>query len=66
MKAKELKQKPENELKELLKESQNKLFKLLIEKQQSRLKNVSQIKTIKRDVARLKMMLKKMEIGISK
>jgi large subunit ribosomal protein L29 len=57
MKAKELKSKSKKELTELLKESENKLFKLRLQKQQAQLKNVKEIGTVRKDIARIKMML---------
>ena len=57
MKVKDIKNKSKKELQELLTETQNKLFKLRLQKQQAQLKNVMDINAVRRDVARLKMLL---------
>lgn len=58
MKAKELRQKTEKELKELLEQLRKKLFQLRMEVVTGKTKKVGDIKNIKRDIARVLTILK--------
>ena len=53
MKMKELKQKPPEELTNLLKEKKEQLVDLSFQTHQKKIKNVREIRKIKRDIARL-------------
>jgi large subunit ribosomal protein L29 len=53
MKAKELQQKPEKELRELLAENQRKLGQLKFDLASKKLKNVMEIRELKKDIARI-------------
>ena len=53
MKMKELKQKPPEELASLLKERRERLVDLSFQTHQKKIKNVREIRKIKRDIARL-------------
>ncbi len=59
MKAKELRQKTEKELNDLLIEKIHSLGKLKFDLASRKLKNVMQIKELRREIARIKTILKK-------
>ncbi|MAF20749.1 MAG: 50S ribosomal protein L29 [Parcubacteria group bacterium] len=59
MKIKELRQKTERELNDLLTEYQYKSGQLKFDLASKKLKNVKQIKELRRDIARIKTILKK-------
>jgi len=59
MKIKELNQKTEKELKDLLIESRHKLGQLKFDLASKKLKNVKQIKELRRDIARILTILNK-------
>ena len=58
MKAKELRQKSEKELNDLLNERKHKLGQLKFDLASKKLKNIKQIMELRRDVARVKTILK--------
>jgi len=58
MKAKELRQKTEKELKDLLNEKSHKLGQLKFDLASKKLKNIREIREIRREVARIKTILK--------
>ncbi len=58
MKAKELKNLGKEELESLLKEDREKLLELRMKSYQTHLKNVKEIKTIKKNIARIMTLLK--------
>ena len=53
MKAKELRKKTEKELEKILKENREKLEKMKIDLSLRKLKNVKEIKMVKKDIARI-------------
>ena len=57
MKIKELRQKTEKELKDLLINSQHKLGQIRFDLAFKKIKNVKQIKELRRDIARIKTLL---------
>jgi len=58
MKPKELRKKPNKELRKLMIEFQGKLGKIKFELNNKKIKNCKEIKTLKRDIARIKTLLK--------
>lgn len=58
MKAKELKQKTEKELKELLQEDKTKLGQLKFDLASKKLKNIREIRDLKKEIARISTLLK--------
>jgi large subunit ribosomal protein L29 len=59
MKAKELRQKPKNELQRLLQEDREKLRQLRFDLSAGKVKNVREIRKIKKDIARILTLLNK-------
>jgi large subunit ribosomal protein L29 len=59
MKAKELRQKTENELKMILKESREKMRQLRFDLASKKLKNTNELKIIKRQIAQILTILNK-------
>ena len=59
MKPLEIKQKPENELRKLLKEDREKLQQLYFDLASGKVKNVREIRMIKKDIARILTILNK-------
>lgn len=53
MKIRELRQKPKSELDKLLKEKQGRLLNLRFDLSEGRVKNIREIKEIKKDIARI-------------
>lgn len=53
MKSSEIKQKPENELRKMLKENREKLQQLHFDLASGKVKNVREIRMIKKDIARI-------------
>ncbi len=53
MKASEIKQKPENELRKLFKENRERLQRLHFDLASGKVKNVRKIRQIKKDIARI-------------
>ncbi len=64
MKADELRNKTINELQDLLSQQKKNLFNLRFQLAAHQLTNVSKIKTVKRDIARIKTVIKEKELGI--
>lgn len=58
MKIAELKQKPEEDLKKILVENRSKIFDLKINLKQGQVKNTSEIRKLKKDIARILTILK--------
>jgi large subunit ribosomal protein L29 len=64
MKADELRNKTMNELQDLLSQQKKNLFNLRFQLAAHQLTNVSKIKMVKRDIARIKTVIKEKELGI--
>ena len=58
MKVQELKQKPEDELKKLLQDNREKLRQLKFDLASGKVKNVREIRELKKDIARILTLLK--------
>ena len=63
MKAAELKQKPEEDLKKMLIENESKLFDLRINLNEGQVKNTSEIGKSKKDIARILTILKSKSVS---
>lgn len=64
MKTNELREKNINELTQELQELKNELFKLRFQYATNQLDNPMQLKNVKRDIARVKTIIREMELGI--
>ena len=64
MKAKDLREMTVEELKDLVLEQKEKLYKLRFQLELSQLDNTSQIKEVKRDIARIKTLIREKELGL--
>ena len=64
MKAVELQKFTDEELTQMLEDSKRKLMELRFQLEMNRLKNHSQITVVKRDIARIKTILRGRELGI--
>lgn len=64
MKAQELQKFTDDELKQMLDDSKRKLMDLRFQLEMNRLKNHSQIRFVKKDIARIKTILRGRELGI--
>ncbi|WP_456399232.1 50S ribosomal protein L29 [Mesoaciditoga sp.] len=64
MKAKDLRDMTAEELKDLVLEQKEKLYKLRFQLELSQLDNTSQIKEVKRDIARIKTLIREKELGL--
>jgi len=65
MKPSELRQKNIDELKQELQELKNELFKLRFQHATNQLDNPMKLKSVKKDIARVKTIIREMELGIS-
>ncbi len=64
MKAKDLREMTAEELKILVLEQKEKLYKLRFQLELSQLDNTSQIREVKRDIARVKTLIREKELGL--
>ena len=64
MKAKDLREMTAEELKDLVLEQKEKLYKLRFQLELSQLDNTSQIREVKRDIARIKTLIREKELGL--
>ncbi len=64
MKAQEFQKFTDDELKQMLDDSKRKLMDLRFQLEMNRLKNHSQIRFVKKDIARIKTILRGRELGI--
>ncbi|HOK00522.1 MAG TPA: 50S ribosomal protein L29 [Candidatus Pacearchaeota archaeon] len=64
MKAKELKNKTPDELKQLLKEKREKLYQFKVDLSAGKVKDIREIRLIKKDIARILTILKEKNIKI--
>ncbi len=64
MKAKDLREMTAEELKSLVLEQKEKLYKLRFQLELSQLDNTSQIREVKRDIARIKTLIREKELGL--
>jgi large subunit ribosomal protein L29 len=64
VKAKDLREMTAEELKDLVLEQKEKLYKLRFQLELSQLDNTSQIKEVKRDIARIKTLIREKELGL--
>ncbi|MCD6462997.1 MAG: 50S ribosomal protein L29 [Thermotogae bacterium] len=64
MKASELRDKTDEELRQMEEELKRKLMDLRFQLAMGKLKNTAQIKMVKRDIARIKTILRERELGI--
>lgn len=64
MKAKDLREMTVEELKDLVLEQKEKLYKLRFQLELSQLDNTSQIREVKRDIARIKTLIREKELGL--
>jgi large subunit ribosomal protein L29 len=64
MKAKELKNKKPDELKQLLKEKREKLYQFKVDLSAGKVKDIREIRLIKKDIARILTILKEKNIKI--
>jgi len=66
MKPSELRQKNIDELKQELQELKNELFKLRFQHATNQLDNPMKLKSVKKDIARVKTIIREMELGIKR
>jgi len=66
MKPSELRQKSVEELKQELQELKNELFKLRFQHATNQLDNPMKLKSVKKDIARVKTIIREMELGIKR
>jgi len=66
MKPSELRQKSIEELKQELQELKNELFKLRFQHATNQLDNPMKLKSVKKDIARVKTIIREMELGIKR
>jgi len=66
MKTNELRDKNINELTQELQELKNELFKLRFQYATNQLDNPMRLKSVKRDIARVKTIIREMELGIKR
>jgi len=64
VKAKDLRDMTAEELKDLVLEQKEKLYKLRFQLELSQLDNTSQIREVKRDIARIKTLIREKELGL--
>jgi len=64
MKASELRDKTDEELRQMEEELKRKLMDLRFQLAMGKLKNTAQVKMVKRDIARIKTILRERELGI--
>ncbi len=64
MKAKDLREMTAEELRDLVLEQKEKLYKLRFQLELSQLDNTSQIREVKRDIARIKTLIREKELGL--
>ncbi len=65
MKAKDLREMTAEELRNLVLEQKEKLYKLRFQLELSQLDNTSQIREVKRDIARIKTLIREKELGLN-
>ncbi len=65
MKAKDLREMTAEELRDLVLEQKEKLYKLRFQLELSQLDNTSQIREVKRDIARIKTLIREKELGLN-
>ncbi len=65
MKAKDLRDMTADELRDLVLEQKEKLYKLRFQLELSQLDNTSQIREVKRDIARIKTLIREKELGLN-
>lgn len=66
MKTNELREKNMDELNQELQELKNELFKLRFQHATNQLENPIRLKNVKRDIARVKTVIREMELGIKR
>ncbi|NLM11590.1 MAG: 50S ribosomal protein L29 [Clostridiaceae bacterium] len=66
MKASELREKTIDELTQELQELKNELFKLRFQHATNQLDNPMKLKSVKKDIARVKTVIREMELGIKR
>jgi len=65
VKAKDLREMTAEELRNLVLEQKEKLYKLRFQLELSQLDNTSQIREVKRDIARIKTLIREKELGLN-
>jgi len=65
VKAKDLREMTAEELRDLVLEQKEKLYKLRFQLELSQLDNTSQIREVKRDIARIKTLIREKELGLN-